>query len=450
MIDTKRLRIKVLDLAIRGKLVPQDPNDEPASELLKKIKEERIKLHKEGKVKKKDVDSLIFKRDNSYYEKIADKVMCIDSEIPFDIPENWVWVRLGALGIFKKGPFGSSLKKEFFVSPNTPSRVKVYEQNNAINKTENFGRYYISREKYQSLKGFSVGEGDILVSCAGTIGEVYELPKGSEHGIINQALMMIKLYLQEVKPYFLIYFDHIIRQTVSDEGNGTGMKNIPPFSFLKKILVPVPPLTEQVRLIEKLEYIENENKRLDKNIKDLSNIANILKNKVLSLAIDGKLVPTADNSYYEKPYLLNEILPYEQPKKYIVENEKYKDSFKTPVLTAGKSFILGYTDENTCIKRASLNPVIIFDDFTTASKYVDFDFKVKSSAMKILNPNTSLLDPFFGYLLLQTIKVNTKTHKRYWISEYSIKRIKLPKIEVQKNIVVELKKIYNIVETITG
>lgn len=130
---------------------------------------------------------------------------------------------------------------------------------------------------------------------------------------------------------------------------------------------------------------------------------------------------------------LGEILDYERPDKYIVSSEDYNNSYKTPVLTAGKTFILGYTDENDGIYENI--PVIIFDDFTTESKYVDFNFKVKSSAMKILKAknNTTLK---YLYYLMQTIPFNHETHKRYWISEYSKLKIDIPeKIEEQQEIV---------------
>ncbi|MBP3284599.1 MAG: restriction endonuclease subunit S, partial [Clostridia bacterium] len=110
--DTKALRQKILDLAIRGKLVPQDPNDEPASVLLERIREQKKQLVKEGKLKAKDIenDTIIFKDDdNLHYEQFQDgTVKCIEDEIPFEIPDQWSWVRLGDLAQYKKGPFGSS------------------------------------------------------------------------------------------------------------------------------------------------------------------------------------------------------------------------------------------------------------------------------------------------------------------------------------------------------
>lgn len=134
---------------------------------------------------------------------------------------------------------------------------------------------------------------------------------------------------------------------------------------------------------------------------------------------------------------LGDILDYEQPTNYIVESVEYDDSYKTPVLTAGQSFILGYTDDEMGIFNNL--PVIIFDDFTTSTKFVNFPFKVKSSAMKILKLNNSKVANIkYVYYVMQNIKFDSSTHKRYWISEYANIKIPLPPLEVQEEIVREL------------
>jgi len=134
---------------------------------------------------------------------------------------------------------------------------------------------------------------------------------------------------------------------------------------------------------------------------------------------------------------LGEVLDYEQPTKYIVESVDYDDKYATPVLTAGKSFVLGYTDETNGIFKEKL-PVIIFDDFTTASKFVDFPFKVKSSAMKILHADKKRANIKFLFHTMQRITFPINEHKRYWISEYSKIKIPLPPLEVQEKIVAEI------------
>ena len=135
---------------------------------------------------------------------------------------------------------------------------------------------------------------------------------------------------------------------------------------------------------------------------------------------------------------LENVLEYEQPTKYIVKSENYSDDFALPVLTAGKSFVLGFTDETDGICKASESPVIIFDDFTADCKYVDFDFKVKSSAMKILHKANTEDNLKYYFYAMQAIDYTPFSHKRVWISEYSKFKIKNRSIAEQNNIVKEL------------
>ena len=222
----KQAKSKILDLAIHGKLVPQDPNHEPAEELLKRIATS----------------------DNRPYKKFED-------EVPFEIPENWGWCKLGDIGKYKKGPFGSSLTKAMFV-PKSSNTVKVYEQKNAIQKNHNLGEYYITREYFESkMKSFEVFPNDVIVSCAGTIGETYILPENIEQGIINQALMKMKISKFIDINYFLKYFDHILKEESVKNGKGTVIKNIPPFDVFKNYPVPLPPLAEQQRIVTKIEKL---------------------------------------------------------------------------------------------------------------------------------------------------------------------------------------------------
>ena len=132
---------------------------------------------------------------------------------------------------------------------------------------------------------------------------------------------------------------------------------------------------------------------------------------------------------------LGKIFNYEQPTKYIVKSTEYDDTFNTPVLTAGKSFLLGYTDEITGIKNATVeNPVVIFDDFTTGSHYVDFPFKIKSSAMKLLSLNDNSDNFYFMFNTLKNIKYVPQSHERHWISKFSEFEIYKPSQEEQQKI----------------
>ena len=143
-----------------------------------------------------------------------------------------------------------------------------------------------------------------------------------------------------------------------------------------------------------------------------------------------------------KEYTLGELLQYEQPTAYIVKSTDYNDNYKTPVLTAGKTFILGYTNERQGVYDEL--PVIIFDDFTTASQYVNFKFKVKSSAMKILKANAGLVLPKFVFYRMQIIKFDASTHKRYWIQHYSKIKVKIPPtISEQEHIISRIEELFS-------
>lgn len=140
-------------------------------------------------------------------------------------------------------------------------------------------------------------------------------------------------------------------------------------------------------------------------------------------------------------YSLGELLLFQQPTPYIVETTNYDNKYATPVLTAGKTFILGYTNETKGIYDDL--PVIIFDDFTTATQYVNFPFKVKSSAMKILKPDTKLVLPKYIYYRMQIINFDASTHKRYWIQQYSKIKVCIPPLSEQEHIVARIEELFS-------
>ncbi len=140
--------------------------------------------------------------------------------------------------------------------PKSNKTIKVYEQKNAISKNHNLGEYYITEEYYkEKMTGFTVLPGEIIVSCAGTIGETYIMPNNIELGIINQALMKMNIFAPINIEYFLLYFDYVIKNTANENSKGSVIKNIPPFSIFKQILFPLPPIGEQNRIIDKVKKI---------------------------------------------------------------------------------------------------------------------------------------------------------------------------------------------------
>ena len=333
-----QLRKSILQQAVQGKLVPQDPNDEPASVLLERIREEKARLIKEKKAKREKNPSMIFRgEDNSYYEEFpaTGEVKCIDDEIPFDLPKGWEWTRLGELADYRKGPFGSSLTKSMFV-PCSASSIKVYEQKNAIQKNFSLGEYYITQEKFAEMRAFEVCPNDIIVSCAGTIGETYILPQNAPIGIINQALMRVSLFERLMSEYWRLLFEYVITQDSLMKGTGSAIKNIPPFEYLKKILVPLPPLAEQERIVAKIEELMPWVKQYGKAQSDLDQLNNSiqgrLRKSVLQYAVEGKLVPQqAEDASAEE--LLAEIQA-EKQRLYAAGKLKKKDLAHSTIFRA--------------------------------------------------------------------------------------------------------------------
>ena len=158
-------------------------------------------------------------------------------------PNGWEQVTVGDVcSSIVRGPFGSALKKDFFVEPSN-STYKVYEQKHAIQKSATIGTYYITEEKYQELKRFECLSGDIIMSCSGTMGELYQLPERCERGIINQALCKFTLNNKMLPICFLTY----MRQTIGNlETKGSGIKNIAAVSYVKAMPINLPPMSVQI------------------------------------------------------------------------------------------------------------------------------------------------------------------------------------------------------------
>lgn len=144
--------------------------------------------------------------------------------------------------------------------PKSKNSIKVYEQQNAIKKDYQLGNYYISVEKYEQMKSCSVFPNDIIVSCAGTVGESYIIPTNAPIGIINQALMIARLYNKDIMNYFLLYFDSVLKRQAKEDSKGTAIKNIPPFDVLKNYIIAIPPINEQHKIVKLIKLI---NKKLE-------------------------------------------------------------------------------------------------------------------------------------------------------------------------------------------
>ena len=243
-----QLKKSILQCAVQGKLVSQNPEDEPASVLLKRIKEEKNKLVKEGTIKKEKHESRIFRRDNSHYEKLDGIESCINDEIPFDIPDSWCWARLGTLVGIQRGasprPKGSP---EYWSYERTIhhwikiSDISKYSVGNILFDTDEF------LTDLGATKSVFVDEDYLITAASGSLGKIAKL---GITGYIYDGLMCLCFKgISLEKEYILILIQTMIDYLLS-VSTGTAWKNITT-EILKNLLVPLPPLSEQKRIIEK-------------------------------------------------------------------------------------------------------------------------------------------------------------------------------------------------------
>ena len=253
------LKKSILQEAVQGKLVPQDPSDEPAEALLERIRAEKQRLIKEGKIKKDKHESIIFRRDNSHYEKRGSEEVCIDDEIPFEIPENWVWCRFEAATLYvtdyvANGSF-ASLREN----------VKTYKEENyaLMVKTQDFSNDFTRGLTYTDQKGFDYLQksrlygGELMLSNIGaSIGKAFIIPTMNIRMTLAPNAIVVKC-LDTVMTEYLRYFilSYYGQKMLSDFTAGTAM---PKFSKtqLRSALLPVPPYSEQKRIIEKIKQLD--------------------------------------------------------------------------------------------------------------------------------------------------------------------------------------------------
>ena len=450
--DTKKLRQKILDLAIHGKLVPQDPNDEPASVLLERIKAEKERLIKEGKIKrtKKSAKS----SDTPHYEQVK-----------LEVPNSWYMVSVSDLFLLNpKSELEDNMKVGFIP-------MALVEDGFSGNHFYEERTWKDVKRGYCHFQNGDIGIAKISPCFENRKSKIFKnLPNTYGAGTTELVILRpIKVYTK----FYLYHFktDWYVKEGTKYFKGVVGQQRVHKEIFTD-LYIPFPPFAEQQRIVEEIEYWFALIDQIEQDKSDLQTAIRQTKSKILDLAIHGKLVPqdpndepasellkrinpkakiTCDNGHY--PQLpagwaicrLEDIVKYEQPQAYIVSSTNYDDSYTTPVLTAGKSFIIGYTDDMDGIYTKL--PCIIFDDFTTDSRLVDFPFKVKSSAMKILQVVKGIEIEYVA-MFMSITRLISDTHKRYWISEYSKLYIAIPPIEEQRRIINTTKSMFEKLDAI--
>ena len=355
------LRKAILQQAIQGKLLPQDPNDEPASKLLERIREEKARLVKEKKIKKDKNESFIYRgEDNSHYEKFADgTVKCIDDEIPFEIPQSWEWCRLGDL-------FQHNTGKALNSANNVGTLKKYLTTSNVYWNRFDFTTVKEMYFKDDEIEKCSIRKGDLLVCEGGDIGRTAIWDKDDEICIQNH-IHRLRVFI-EISTKYIYYIFWFFKRNGVIGGKGIGIQGLSA-NVLHNILIPLPPLNEQFKIVSKLETIlvvsdkyEEKQNELDKLESELQSQ---LKKSILQYAIQGKLVtqiPT-DEPAIE---LLKRI---NKEKEQLIKDGKIKREKNTSIIFKG--------DDNKYFEKKGNNVVCINDEipFEIPDSWVWIRFK---------------------------------------------------------------------------
>ena len=240
-----RLKKSILQEAVQGKLVPQDPNDEPAAVLLERIRAEKQRLIAEGKIKKDKHESVIFRRDNSHYEKLNGIERCIDDEIPFDIPENWCWCRLGTIASVlggKRIPAGRKLSNE-----NTGyAYIRVSDMKDGFVSTEDL--HYVPKDIYPSISKYIIKKEDVFITVAGTIGRVGKIPLELDGANLTENAD--RLVFTTIDQEWLVkeLQSNLIQSQIAEATTKVGQPKLA-ITRIEKLLIALPPLKEQHRIV---------------------------------------------------------------------------------------------------------------------------------------------------------------------------------------------------------
>ena len=245
------LKKSILQEAVQGKLVPQDPSDEPAEALLERIRAEKQRLIKEGKIKKDKHESVIFRRDNSHYEKLDGVERCIDDELPFEIPENWQWCRLGTIAAVlggKRIPAGRKLTEY-----NTGHvYIRVSDMTDGGVSTDRL--MYVPEDIYPSISRYIINKADVFITVAGTIGRVGKIP--DELDGANLTENADRLVLAGVNQDWLIKVlqSGMIQEQIAEATTKVGQPKLA-IARIERFLIPLPPLAEQHRIVQRIEEL---------------------------------------------------------------------------------------------------------------------------------------------------------------------------------------------------
>ena len=494
----QQLKNSILQMAVQGKLVPQDPNDEPASVLLERIRAEKERLIKEKKINREKTPSVIFKgADNTPYEKIGDEVRSLADEVPFDIPDSWEWVRLQTIATSSLGKTLDKAKNKGDLKPYLCS-INVYWDGIDLTTVKE------ARLEECELPKYLLRPGDLLICEGGDVGRsaVWE---STQEMYYQNALHRVRFYGGINPHYFQLLLECYKGNQILDAySKGMTIKHLVQ-TALNTIVFPLPPLSEQTRIVgavnRLLPYLHSYN-RAEQNLTELNTaFPEALKKSILQEAVQGKLVPQnpndepasvlleriraekqrlikegkikkdkhesvifrRDNSHYEKldgvERCIDGEIPFEIPENWgwakietismpignknnQIQSKEVLPTGKIPVVSQGKDLIDGYC--NDVSKKIDVLPLVMFGDHTRNVKYIDFEFVIGADGTKfhkILSCNSE----YVYYWMLYTAET---LRYRGYARHYTLLKecfIPLPPLQEQVRIVSKIKAILPLV-----
>lgn len=330
---------------------------------------------------------------------------------------------------FLRGPFGSALKKSLFV-PKSEDAYKVYEQGVVLEKNSNIGRYYISKDYYENnMSRFSVKPGDFLVSCSGVnYGAIYQLPDKIEPGIINQALLRIRLNNDIVdENYFLYYFRAYIVNVITGGTGDSTIPNFPPMSVVRSVKIQLPSMEVQKKVGAFLRNIEEKINNNNKIINEMEQMAKVIYDYwFLQYEYpneEGNPYKSSGGKMVYREEMKKEIpegwnlkkvgkILAKIPNTYKYTSSEYKEDGKFPIIDQSSNFICGYTDKEEDLLK--INDCVVFGDHTKFVKYVNFDFARGADGTQILDSFDDRLPNYLLYMQISNMKLVNQGYSRYF------------------------------------
>ena len=498
------LKKSILQQAIQGKLVPQNPDDEPASALLESIRAEKARLVAEGKIKHVKKESVIFRNANGQYiERIGKTEKDITDQIPFEIPDSWEWVRLGTIVQIRGGkriPAGRKL------TTNNTGQIYIRVSDMKDYSIVDTDLHFVPIDIQPLISAYTISKDDIYITVAGTIGRVGLVPNSFDGANLTENADKLTLYIGNKKELVLFLDSPFIQNQIKDLTTQVGQPKLA-IQRIYNLLIPLPPLAEQERIVAKIEelmpMVEQHGKAQSRLDELNSSLGDNLRKSVLQYAIQGKLVPQnpddepasvlLDRIRAEKARLvaegkikrdkketvvfrntngqyierigktekdITEEIPFEIPDSWEwvrLENITYpvgnknnqiqsKEILKEgpiPVVSQGQNLIDGYCENID--KRIEDIPLIMFGDHTRNVKYIDFPFVIGADGTKFhkcIIINSRFL---FYWMTITADQLRDRGYARH----YSLLKqcsIPLPPLAEQERIVAKIEELMTLVE----